>query len=114
VLQNILDTGSVGLLITDGAQVVTTLEVVIQGTDLTTGEFATFTHKWSYIKNAGVISAGVGVQPAAVDLNHSAAAVGILPQFAINGARIVLNVTPWSSDVQWAIQLQETVNIGTF
>lgn len=94
---------------------ITILRVEIRAKDTTgTGDFACFSLEWSYSKVAGVISAGAGAQPAATDLNHSTAAVGVAPQFAINGANIDLKVTPWSANaIHWAITVNEYVDTGT-
>jgi hypothetical protein len=98
--------------ITDNA--VTILEAEIVARDSTNGDFACFRHQWSYGKSSGTISGGAGSQPAAVDENHSTAATGIAPQFAIAGAAIQLTVTPWTTDaVHWDVTLTEYVNTGT-
>jgi hypothetical protein len=88
--------------------------VRIQGLNESTGDWAAFTHEWSYRISGGVITAPTGSQPAAVDKGHSAGAgTSIAPQFAISGGNIQVQVTPWaSSGIHWTVDFTISLNAG--
>lgn len=76
-------------------------------------DYAAFLHEWTVINNAGTVTIA-GSQPAAIDKGHTAAAVNIIPQFAVSGTNINITVTPWTATAtHWTAYVESMVNMSS-
>jgi hypothetical protein len=99
--------------ITSGTHAITQLKINVEGREVSTGDFATFTEAWTYDNNGGSIVAPSGSQPAATDTGHSTAATGIAPQFAVSGSNVLVKATPWTtSAVHWLTKVEMSTDMG--
>lgn len=76
-------------------------------------DYAAFLHEWAVINSAGTVTIAPS-QPAAIDKGHTAAAINIIPQFAVSGTNITITVTPWTATAtHWTSYVESMVNMSS-